>query len=121
MFLQRRRYSFEPNPLAMTNASSPTRSTTSNHLWALVGIVLVCLGLFYLDHETQDMGDLLQPGMLMVLAIYTLPAYLAFALFYHWFNKWNVRRSGWLAFVTGVPMAIGLTMLALAAYLGWLS
>jgi hypothetical protein len=79
------------------------------------------MGLFYLDHETQGIADLLQPGMLLVLAIYTLPAYLAFALFHHWFNRWNVQRSGWLAFVTGVPMAIGLTMLALAAHLGRLS
>jgi hypothetical protein len=85
-----------------------------NHLLALVSIVLLCLGLFYLDYETRQFSDLLKDGNLVALVFYVVPAYLAFAFFHHWFQRWNVRWSAALAFVVGVPMAIALTMLAFA-------
>ncbi len=95
-------------------------NTSTNKFSVVSGIIIliVTLALFYLDHETQNVGDLFQPGMLVPLLLYTIPTFILCLLLFFGFKKLNVKNSSGLAMALGIPGGIFAVILILSWQMG---
>jgi RsiW-degrading membrane proteinase PrsW (M82 family) len=79
-------------------------------------ILLACLALFSLDHETHSVFDLFKPGNLVALVIYFTPTFIVSLFFYHLLSKkYNSQRSLVLSLVAGIPISFALLISLLFA------
>jgi hypothetical protein len=77
------------------------------YYWSFSSIIVLfcCIFLFWLDHETKFASDFVQPGYLVVLLIYFIPAFLLSGFLFYLFNQINSKRSFALAHLIGIPAA----------------
>lgn len=66
-----------------------TNTKVSGVYYLLLAILvfMACIGLGYIDHETQTLGDLFTAQNMMALFLYFLPAYALNLLFLYLFFK----------------------------------
>jgi len=93
-------------------------STGKNYLLSIPVILLFCLALFSLDHETQSVGDLFTPGNLVALMLYFFPTWLICSLLYTLFLKLNNKNSFAWSLVLGIPAGFLLMVLILSWWMG---
>lgn len=93
------------------NTTKATNTKSLPYLLIAVAVLLSCLALFYLDHETRSMADLLKPGNLIALLIYFLPTFLICALLYPFLLRKNQQgKSIFLSLLIGLPASFALVI-----------
>lgn len=79
-------------------------------------VLLACIGLFWLDHETHSFRDLLKPGNLAALVIYFTPTFLiSYGLYRLFLKKNSPRRSMMLGLLLGIIAGFFLVIVVLLA------
>src|SRR5690242_13301261 len=88
-------------------------------LFSSVTVLFCCLFLFWLDHETKSVADLIQIGNLVALVIYFIPTFLLCSFLYFLLHKimsWD--NSFTLAHFIGIPAGFTLIILLLSWSMG---
>ncbi|MFZ7116811.1 MAG: hypothetical protein ACO1G9_15630 [Bacteroidota bacterium] len=97
------------------NSGTVSRTTFKSTFILAVAVLFSCWGLFWLDHETKEIGDLFKWGNLAALLVYFLPTFLLSYIIYQFFiRKFNNTKSLVLSLVVGIP--VGFLLIILAFY-----
>ncbi|MBK6399712.1 MAG: hypothetical protein IPN61_14135 [Bacteroidetes bacterium] len=93
-----------------------TKSSFKSTLILSFSVLLACWGLFWLDYETKEVGDLFKIGNLVALLIYFVPTFLLSYLIYLFLlQKWDNSKSLFWSLIIGIPASF--TLIILAFYL----
>lgn len=92
--------------------------TTLYHILTPVVTILFCLGLFYIDKDTQNLSDLFKPTNLFALAIYFIPTYIICIFLQGIFKSQPHQKRFFLALGLGIPLGFILVMVLLALNMG---
>jgi hypothetical protein len=90
-------------------------------LFSSIVVLLCCLFLFWIDHETKSVANLVQPGSLVALVIYFIPTFLLCSFLYFLLHKimsWD--KSFTLAHFIGIPAGLTFVILLLSWSMGQL-
>src|SRR5688572_12748852 len=79
-------------------------------------VVLACLGLGYIDHETTSVMDLFKPGNMLALFLYFFPAYVLSLLFLRLFSK-NIKGAALILYSFFCGTFLGFLIALLSLYL----
>ena len=83
--------------------------------WIALIVLLSCLGLGYLDHETKSIADLFKPGNIMALMLYFIPTFAISSWFFKLFlGKKDRVNSIVFALLSGIP--VGFTLVIVLLY-----
>src|SRR6266496_5615097 len=96
--------------------------TLEKYYWIFSSVIVLfcCLFLFWLNHETKFVADLVQPGNLVALVIYFIPTFLLCSFLFFLFSKISNKRSFALAHLIGIPAGLTLVILILSWNIGQL-
>ena len=92
--------------------------TTLYHVLTPIVTILFCLGLFYIDKDTQHIADLFKPANIFALAIYFIPTYIICILLQGIFKSQPHQKRFFLALSLGIPLGFILVMVLLALNMG---
>lgn len=91
---------------------------TLHHVLTPVVVILFCLGLFYIDKDTQHITDLFKPANLFALFIYCIPTYIICILLKGIFKNQPHPKRFFLVLGLGIPIGFILVMVILALNMG---
>lgn len=91
---------------------------TLHHVLTPIVVILFCLGLFYIDKDTQNLSDLFKPANLFAFTIYFIPTYIICILLQGIFKNQPNQKRFFLALSIGIPLGFILVMVLLALNMG---
>ena len=94
-------------------AESTSKSSIKQLLIIALAVLVFCWVLFWMDHETKQLADLLKPGNLAALALYYIPTFFINGFLYEFLKKMQMKRPLIFSLILGIPTGITLIICTL--------